>query len=229
MRIGPLVTLLSTTYGLPEASVTLVARAMREAGWISTGARGVNAPEMNTRDVARLTLALLSGEPASKVVAEFEILRSLQTKTVFSKEGFVPQSALPQAHTFEDLITALFTASFDGAHVGRFIDPFPGGYLWPRFSIAVDASRRSGQVDLPNLRADYEDLAGAKELDTLYAIRPLNLEIHIKIQEIEDRTASEGSSRVVANRGMRVIRSICQEELKTIAMAMGTPVVEGIS
>ena len=68
MKIGPLISLLSSNYGLPETTVVVIARALREAGWLSSGARGVNAPDMGARDAARLSLALLTGEPPSKVI-----------------------------------------------------------------------------------------------------------------------------------------------------------------
>ena len=226
MRIGPVVTLLSSTFGLPEASVTLVARAMREAGWISTGARGVNAPDMRANDVARLTLALLTGEPPGKVVSEFELIRALQTEATLPDRGIVFQGDLPEDHTLEDMVTALFEKAFDGQHMRQFGSWFAGRFIWPSFTVSVDASIRSGEVRLAEQSAVYTDLHGANELDRLYQVRPMTLEAWARIQEIERRTASAGSLDVVAGRGMRVVRSITQYEVALIASKMGSAIGE---
>ncbi|MDO9527181.1 MAG: hypothetical protein Q7J57_16855 [Gemmobacter sp.] len=224
MRIGPLISLLSSTYGLPEAGVVLVARALREAGWLSTGARGVNAPEMGPRDVARLTLALLSGEPPSKVVDEFEFIRTLQTAEAYPTTGFLPQGALPEGHNLEDMVTALFVAAFDDERVkANSEETLFGSQLWPRFSVSVDASRRVAEVQLPGRNAEYSDLTGAAQLDQLYPIRPMTLEAIEQIRMIESRASSPGSSNVVASRGMRVVRTISEAEFEKIAAAMHGP------
>ncbi len=44
----------------PEISVIVYARRLKEAGLMTTGARGRNAPEMTPLDAARLTLAILT-------------------------------------------------------------------------------------------------------------------------------------------------------------------------
>ena len=224
MRIGPLITLLSSTYGLPEAGITLVARALREAGWLSTGARGVNAPEMAARDVARMTLALLSGEPPSKVVDEFAFLRGLQTDDMFPPDGFLSQDRVPVDHTLEDVITALFAVSFDEAHMQRFVlDDLFGGHFWPSFSVSVDSSRRTAEVHVPGLTAEYSDRKGQDELGALYAARITTLDQLERVKALEARAVTPGSRKVVANRGMRVVRTISEVEFQQIANAMRGP------
>lgn len=52
----------------PEKTVTDYTRRLKEAGLISTGARGVNAPEMTPLDAARLLIALLSSSSATHCV-----------------------------------------------------------------------------------------------------------------------------------------------------------------
>ncbi len=222
MRIGPLITLLSSTYGVPEAGITLVARALREARWLSTGARGVNAPEMGARDVARLTLALLSGEPPSKVVDEFAFLRELQTGDIFPPDGFISQDQLPPSHTLEDAVTALFAASLDETDVQRFVhhDDLFGGYMWPSFSVSVDASQRSAEVHASGSTIKYIDRKGEHELDALYNGRIMTLDQLERIRELEARAVVSGSTKVVANRGMRVVRTISEIEFQQIAEAM---------
>lgn len=59
-------------------SVKAVARALREAGWLPTGPRGVNAPQVTEADAAYLTLALLLGSPPSRVVRDLELYERMQ-------------------------------------------------------------------------------------------------------------------------------------------------------
>lgn len=218
MRIGSLISLIAATFGVPPETVTVVARALREAGWLTSGARGVNAPEMGTRDAARLSLALLSGEPPSRVVTEFEFLRSLQTNEQFPDQGLICRADLPEDHTLEDLLTVLFAIYADQDRILRNsveVGTFRGG---PYFSISVDASRRAATVSLPDRTAEYVDLAGETELASLYAKRPMDLETLEQITEIESRSiASDAGISVVAGRGMRVVRTITQREIEVIA------------
>ncbi|AXC48977.1 hypothetical protein DRW48_04040 [Paracoccus suum] len=222
MRLGPFISLLAATYGLPERSVALVARAMREAGWLSSGARGVNAPDMSPTDMGRLSVALLTGEPPSKVVAEFEFIRALQTKVPYPEDNFVSQADLHEGHTFEDAVIALAVAAQDSGRIIRYSDVALGSYLLePTFTISVDRSRRTASIDTPGVRADYIDIAGEAELERLYADRSLEFERWQRIAELESRSiSSEISSHVVASRGMRVVRTLTQREFYLIAEGM---------
>ena len=58
----------SDAYRIEERTVKLYARLMKEAGLVTTGARGVNAPHMHPRDAVRLTIALLATGTAAHAV-----------------------------------------------------------------------------------------------------------------------------------------------------------------
>lgn len=77
MKHGPFIILLAETLGLDVASVRQVARVIREAGFLTSGARGVNAPDMTLVDAARMVIALMTGEPPSRVLLKFHELRGL--------------------------------------------------------------------------------------------------------------------------------------------------------
>ena len=68
MRSGPFIAALAQAYRADEATVKLFARFLKEAGLISSGARGVNAPHMTPLDAARMTVALLSTDSPARAV-----------------------------------------------------------------------------------------------------------------------------------------------------------------
>lgn len=216
--MGPFITLLSETYGLPESSVAAEARVMREAGWLTTGARGVNAPEMTHVDAARMTLALLSGEPPSKVVEEFEFLRSLEATTPPPASGFTAGSGLDKAHSLEDALIWLFSLTSDTATIREHGRCFRNYWLWPYVTVSVDASARAAQIWYPDQSCTYEDLARERELDELSKL-PLTLERSEREQAIESRSANWDSGVAMARR-MRVIRTITHKEIAQITDAM---------
>lgn len=236
MKIGPLINLLSSSYGLPETTVVVVARALREAGWLTSGARGVNAPDMSARDAARLSLALLTGEPPSKVISVFEVLRTLQTEDEYPIAGLLDRETLPHDHTLEDAITALFEASSNPELIGRYGekqtahvtvigDELPDGYdldvvnntIWPRFSVAVDMSRRTAEVCILENTFQYVDIAGRERFKLLRADRSADLRVTEEILKLADRSPSTADAHgVVERRGMRVVRTITEKEFQRI-------------
>lgn len=236
MKIGPLISLLSSSYGLPETTVVVVARALREAGWLTSGARGVNAPDMSARDAARLSLALLTGEPPSKVISVFEVLRTLQTVDEYPGAGLINREILPHDHILEDAITALFEAAADPELIGRYGekqtahvtvigDELPDGYdldvvtdtVWPRFLVAVDMSRRTAEVCILEDTFQYVDLAGREKFKRLRADRSADLRVTEEILELADRSPSAADAHgVVERRGMRVVRTITEQEFQSI-------------
>lgn len=216
--MGPFISLLSETYGLPESSVAAVARVMREAGWLTTGARGVNAPEMTFVDAARLTLALLSGQPPSKVVEEFEFLRCLEATSPPPASGFTAGSGLDKVHCLEDALIWLFSLTSDTATVREHGRCFMNNWLWPYVTVSVDASARAAQICFPNQYCNYEDLARERELDDLSKL-PVTLENMEREQAIESRSAGWDRGVALARR-MRVIRTIENEEIAQISDAM---------
>lgn len=223
MRMGPFITLLSETYGVPEPSVAAVARVMREAGWLTTGARGVNAPEMTHVDAARLTLALLSGEPPGKVVEEFEFLRGLEATTPPPATGLIAGSGLDQAHCLEDALIWVFSFPYEAFRFQE-DDADPFDQTKPSFGaeVNVDSSARAARISYSGHICDYEDLARDRELDELSA-QPFTLERLAKQLSIEERSASWDSTRVALERRMRVVRTVTKSEISTIAYAIAAP------
>jgi len=222
MRIGPFISLLSKTYGLHEPSVAAVARVIREAGWLTTGARGVNAPEMTHVDAARLTLALLSGEPPGKVVEEFEFLRALEANPPPPPTGFTAGSGLDQAHCLEYGLIWLFGLTSASSTIREHGERFLDRLFWPNITVSVDASARAAQIQYSDCSCAYEDLARDRELDELSA-QPFTLETLQKQLEIRERSTGWDTSGVALERGMRVVRTITHNEISMIADAIAAP------
>jgi hypothetical protein len=219
--MGPFISLLSKTYGLPEPSVAAVARVMREAGWLTTGARGVNAPEMTHVDAARLTLALLCGEPPGKVVEEFKFLRGLEVMSPPPSTGFTAGSGLDQAHGLEDGLVWLFGLTSSCSTIQDHGHFFAETFVGPTIEVSVDASARAAKIYYSSYSCTYEDLARDRELDELHA-QPYSLEKLSRQLELWDRSAS-WESGVALDRRMRVVRTITHNEILVIADAVAAP------
>lgn len=197
--------------------VSVVARSLREAGLLTTGARGVNAPAMEIRDVARLTLALLTGQPPSKVVEEYLIVASLQTKDIYPEDGFISKYAVREQHDLEDVVTSIFAAACDNEHLARFSNAIPTFFIPPRFEVSLDSSRRVARIDLPNVRTEYANHRSFTMLDEIYAVRPMTLDVWNEIQTIEESGGTSwDSSTIIPSRGMRVVRSITEAEILAV-------------
>lgn len=62
---------------VPEKTVALFARTLKSAGLLTSGARGVNAPEMTPMDLARLLIALCATDRPKDAVEEVNWYRNL--------------------------------------------------------------------------------------------------------------------------------------------------------
>lgn len=78
MKAGPFITTVATAYRIEEKTVRLVARFLREAGYLTHGASGRGAPHMTARDAAALTIALLATSYPARSVQEFEYYMNLR-------------------------------------------------------------------------------------------------------------------------------------------------------
>lgn len=68
MKSGPFIKMIAAAFTVEEKTVTVYARALKEAGLLTSGARGVNAPDMTPLDAARMTIALLACDGPSQAV-----------------------------------------------------------------------------------------------------------------------------------------------------------------
>lgn len=90
--------------------MTLYARLLKEAGLITSGIRGVNAPHMHPRDAVRLTIALLATGTAAHAVRLYHRFASM-TFLVNRSNGPHPDCfGVQDEATLEAVLLQMFTA-----------------------------------------------------------------------------------------------------------------------
>lgn len=105
MKSGPFLSMIADTFAVEGKTVTVYARALKEAGLLTTGARGVNAPDMTALDAARMTIALLACDGPSQAVERVQRFGQLQYSPT-----------LRNGRTWRETIrTDEFTSMFSGA------------------------------------------------------------------------------------------------------------------
>ena len=116
MRSHSFNTMIAEAYTTPLKTVTVYARLLKEAGLLTSGARGRNAPDMTPLDAARLTLAMLTTDsPAESVerVKRFGKIRYSPgyKRSVPGYETIQPErfASLFQGETLEEVLSSMFS------------------------------------------------------------------------------------------------------------------------
>jgi hypothetical protein len=91
-RVPQLVSDLAIRYGLDDRTLAGKARALREAGLLTSGAHGVNAPAGTSLDAARLLLAVLADGRTTTVVDDVRYLATLPARTDGSKYAYAEEA-----------------------------------------------------------------------------------------------------------------------------------------
>ena len=174
MTPAELVKNLAAAIGLSEPTVTVYARVLREAGLLTTGARGKNAPPMVLLDAARLLLAtVVTDKPsrAAEVITDFGHFKCFDI-TLFKKNGaftFKKMRSITNDHTIERAIEELlyiFTFDHESAYfknVSEFLGPERRP---PDCYISILVTELGGEISLPGARYLYHD----PFFDTLWEI-----------------------------------------------------------
>lgn len=221
MRQGPFIDLFSEVFGIEHKSVRVMTRALRDAGLLTTGARGVNAPHMTFQDAASLTVALLSGEPPSRIeevasrylgaklwdvtIAEHAdtIMSGLELNDELSAGEFISAVFEVHARNPKDEDIEPYTSSF-------------GGFL--PVTIEISESSESLSVLLSPASGGeahylFYDFAGFEKFARQFP-EPENLGERIQINTIYDEHNEKNK------KGMRICRWITRDEITTIARAI---------
>lgn len=115
MRSGPFIEAVAHELRLPVSSVRVYARALKEAGLMSSGARGVNGAHMTPLDAARLVIALLATDKPAECVERVQRFGQIKYSPSFRRtiRGYVtiqPDefAKLFEGETFEEVLAYLF-------------------------------------------------------------------------------------------------------------------------
>ena len=108
--------LIADVYTKPLKTVTVYARLLKEAGLLTTGARGRNAPDMIALDASRMTLAILTTDSPSQCVERVRRFGRIKyspdfKKSIRSYEAMQPDqfSKLFQDEALEDVLAYIFS------------------------------------------------------------------------------------------------------------------------
>ena len=120
VKLSELTPATANVMGIPEKTVAIYARHLREARLITTGGRGPGGANMTPRDCANLLIAIMGAEyakDAAKVVKKYRaIVASREWKKWRLSNMPVPAlTQLPEYHQFGIALEALITATMDGS------------------------------------------------------------------------------------------------------------------
>jgi hypothetical protein len=125
VKSGGFIVGVASALNLPEPTVSGAFRVLRESGLMTSGARGVNAPDMTYLDAARMLIAMLVNERpayAESGARDFGQLVSVDFQPASERKGMVPKkgqakftamsknfklTSLPERHTLEQAIAEL--------------------------------------------------------------------------------------------------------------------------
>lgn len=122
MKPGMFNKMIAEAYRVEEKTVVVFTRALKEEGLLTTGARGVNAPDMIPRDASRTTIALLATDKptrAAEMVRRFGGLLYVPSK---SSGDHPPEFGIRDGITFEEVLTAIFTSDVALWAVAPFVE-----------------------------------------------------------------------------------------------------------
>lgn len=139
MKSGPFIDLVADTLGVERGTTRLVARALRESGWLTTGPRGVNAPDMKASDASRLIISLLTGAAPSRALLQFETFRALTLLGQEQRPDLEQLLLTKQVDTLDDCITRVIELLIDAHNPAR-MDYF--GSSVENFDLTVNETRR---------------------------------------------------------------------------------------
>jgi hypothetical protein len=140
--LSELVDAIADVEGIDPATVTLIARYIREAGLISTGGRGPSAAAMGLTDAANLLIGVNATTTAAESARTVAAYRELEAREFSAKSPAMKYGKLGEA--IEQLLNVIGVGELPETFLGRGIPP----HLQKAFStggIEIDLKfRRSG-------------------------------------------------------------------------------------
>lgn len=104
MKLAQFLTLMSRMLGAEEKTIRMIVRYLREAGLFTTGARGVNAPNITALDAARVFIAHMASPSPSKAVKDVQYFGALKPDLRATHTDFTFELGLDPNQSFEQVI-----------------------------------------------------------------------------------------------------------------------------
>ncbi len=168
MKAGDLRRLLSEVMSIPEGTVRLAQRNLREFGLLTTGAHGVNAPDMAYLDGSRGVASFLAyespGRRAPEVVQNFGQLPWSNRAMVWEDDQFSLESLCPTSSldVFEDALTALIRIFAEHREHDAFVrnsHRSPDGTIAPpRCIVTLSLDHRYAEIRMEDRHYSFMDM-----------------------------------------------------------------------
>lgn len=114
MKSGPFIKLIAESYRIPESTVRVYMRWLRQAGFITQGASGRGAPDMKPDDAAKITIAILGTDKPVDAVDAFLRFGNLSLNSSYCPE----QASVFQNEEMEwPSLWHVLTDYFSGTHL----------------------------------------------------------------------------------------------------------------
>jgi hypothetical protein len=110
MKPGPFNKLIAEAYRVEEKTVVVFTRALKEADLITTGGRGVNAPDMTPLDAARVTIALLATDKPARAAEMVRRFGGLPYAPSESKGDHPAEFGIRDGITLEEVLANIFAS-----------------------------------------------------------------------------------------------------------------------
>lgn len=183
VKSGGFITGFASILKLPEPTISGAFRVLRESGLMTSGARGVNAPDMTDLDAARMLIAMLVNErPAyaesgvrdfgQLICTDFRPVNFEGTGVDLKQREFVSMAdaaksftldarGLPERHSFEQAVAELVRMYGDDRDQPYWqssqIDIGDRGRLDPHTTIEVLASELTATIRMQGNVYEYTD------------------------------------------------------------------------
>lgn len=118
MHIGQAAHAFSDLFSLPLTRVQSTCRYLREAGFVRSGARGVNAPHLADIEVVRILIALMATESPRDAVERCEYFASLPVEPSRCRMS-AEKAETFKGRTAEDILSALLKGMREGKIKGQ--------------------------------------------------------------------------------------------------------------
>lgn len=181
VKSGGFIVGMASALGLPEATVSGAFRVLRESGLMTSGARGVNAPDMTDLDAARMLIAMLVNERpayAESAVRDFGQLVCTDFRPASERAAMLPDdmreefertsaeftlsaSAIGERHTLEEAVAEIIRMHREDRQEEYWLrsQVYLGerGPFDPNTNIEVVASSLSAQINMQGNVYRYSD------------------------------------------------------------------------